>query len=105
YSLRRIRIREGLEPAQRAKTLCHEIAHAMLHERENNRERAELEAESTAYVVLDAFGLDSASYSFGYLASWGEGKQAVEHIKASGQRIQQTAHTILVALDVDGGGL
>src|SRR5437660_7049076 len=34
YSLRRIRIRQGLEPAQRAKTLCHEIVHAMLHDRE-----------------------------------------------------------------------
>jgi Zn-dependent peptidase ImmA (M78 family) len=33
------------------KTLAHEIAHALLHESFDSRALAELEAESTTYVV------------------------------------------------------
>ncbi|MHB1500356.1 MAG: hypothetical protein ACYCYK_04180 [Candidatus Dormibacteria bacterium] len=38
-------------PAQRVKTLAHEIAHAMVHAGQSDRQLAELEPESTAYVV------------------------------------------------------
>ncbi len=42
------------------KTLAHEIAHALLHEHFDSRALAELEAESTAYVVCQSLGLDSS---------------------------------------------
>jgi hypothetical protein len=67
----RIRVREGLEPAQQVKTLAHEIGHALLHNPERQAQRpigrqlAELEAESVAYVTCQELGIDSGEYSFG----------------------------------------
>ena len=49
--LHRIRVEITNSPAQRVKTLAHEIAQAVLHEKYDNRPLAEQEAESTAYVV------------------------------------------------------
>src|SRR5262249_4735 len=96
HLLQRIRVREGLSPAQSTKTLAHEIAHAIMHEGTiESRERAELEAESVAYIVCGTLGVDSADYSFGYLAGWGGGEDAVKRIRESGHRIQQTAQHII----------
>lgn len=82
------------------KTLAHEIAHAMLHEQATNRPVAELEAESVAYAVCHALGIDTGDYSFGYVATWaGGGAEAVSAIKAAGARIQRTANDILNRLD------
>ena len=103
---RLIRIRRGLAPAQRAKTLAHEIAHALLHEggyAGTPRPVAELEAESVAFVVLSRFGVDSGSYSFGYVATWaGGGDEARIALRASAQRIQRAAAEVIGAMD--GGG-
>ncbi len=97
---RRIRIDIRNTPAQQVKTLAHEIAHAILHERCEIRALAELEAESTAYVVCQARGLDTRDYSLGYVAAWaGGGEQAIAGVKASCDRIQKTAATILRAFE------
>ena len=97
-----ITLREGLAAAQQTKTLTHEIAHAILHgpDVEASRSQKELEAESTAYIVCGALGIDSADYSLGYVADWGGGEDATKRIRQSGQRIQQAAQTMLTALDV-----
>jgi hypothetical protein len=58
----------------------------------------ELEAESTAFVVAHALGLDTSDYSFGYIAGW-SGKEALNALKACGTRIQQAADRILKALE------
>ena len=63
-----ISIRDDLSPAQRVKTLVHEVAHALLHDEQlamTDRNGCELEAESVAYVVTSALGIDSSGYSFG----------------------------------------
>ena len=97
---RRIRIEAGNTEAQRVKTLAHEIAHALLHERFDSRALAELEAESTAYVVCQALGIDSGNYSFGYVATWtGGGDGAIGTIRASCGRIQRAAGTMLRAFE------
>ena len=97
---RRIRIEIRNSPAQQVKTLAHEIAHALLHENFESWALAELEAESVAYVVCQSMGIDSSDYSFGYVATWaGGGDQAIAGIKASGERIQKTAATILRAFE------
>lgn len=102
FDLRRIRVHAGNRPAQRVKTIAHELAHAMLHEGYSNRAVAELEAESVAFIVMSAVGLDSSDYSFGYVATWaGGGDEAVAAIKASGQRIQRTADDILRRLEAE----
>lgn len=96
YEKRRIRVEVSNSEAQQVKTLAHEIAHAMLHEGFDDRSLAELEAESVAFIVCRALGIESASYSFGYVASWaGGGTEAVAAIKAAGARIQRTADSIL----------
>ena len=87
--------------AQRAKTLAHELTHALLHENESDRQLAELEAESCAYVICQALGIDSGDYSFGYVTLWAGGSiEAIAKIRISAERIQKTAATILNELDV-----
>ncbi len=103
YELHRIRVEATNSLAQRVKTLVHEITHALLHEGHANRALAELEAESTAYVVCQALGIDSSGYSFGYVATWaGGGDQAIAGIGASCARIQKSAATILRAFEPAG---
>jgi len=100
HSEHRIRVETRNTPAQRVKTLTHEIAHALLHEQSGSRALAELEAESTAYIVCQALGIDSSDYSLGYVATWaGGGERAIAGIKASCERIQRTAATILRAFE------
>ncbi len=97
----RIRVETTNSPAQRVKTLAHEIAHALLHEKSDSRPLAELEAESIAYVVCQALGLDTNDYSLGYVASWaGGGEQAIAGIKRSCERIQKAAATILDCFEI-----
>jgi hypothetical protein len=103
HELHRIRVEITNSPAQRVKTLAHEIGHALLHEKYDNRPLAEMEAESTAYVVCQALGLDTSDYSFGYVATWaGGGEQAIAGIKGSCDRIQKSASTILRAFEPAG---
>ena len=68
HELHRVRVEISNSPAQRVKTLAHEIGHALLHEGFDNRALAELEAESAAYVICQALNLDTSDYSFGYVA-------------------------------------
>lgn len=98
-----ITVREGLAPAQQTKTLAHEIAHAILHgsDFEGPRAQAELEAESVAYIVCAFLELDSAQYSWGYLASWGAAPDAM---RRSGHRIQQAAQAMLNGLGMTAEG-
>jgi hypothetical protein len=59
-----------------------------------------LEAESSAYVVCRALGIDSGDYSFGYVTAWAGGRdEALAGIRASGERIQRASATILSAFE------
>ena len=92
--------RDDQHTRERVKTLAHELTHALLHEHYENRALAELEAESTAYVVCHAMGLDSGDYSFGYVATWaGGGDQAIAGIRSSCDRIQKSAAFILQSFE------
>ena len=100
--LHRIRVEITNSPAQRVKTLAHEIGHALLHEQFDNRALAELEAESTAYVICQALGLDTSDYSFGYVVGWaGDGERAIAGIKGSCERIQKAAASVLQSFEVE----
>ena len=99
HAIRRIRVEARNRPAQQVKTLAHELAHALLHEDTGDRPLAELEAESTAFLVCRSLGIDSGDYSFGYVAGWaGGGSEAVAAISASGAAIQRASAAILDGL-------
>jgi len=88
---------------QRAKTLAHELAHCVLHFDKTtrpdglNRNVAELEAESVAYVVCTHFGLDVEVRASRYIALWDGDSKA---LKTSLERIANTARGLID--DVDG---
>ena len=77
-------IKNGLSQQQEIKTLIHEIAHSLLHNSEKMKDKKisrndmEVQAESVAYTVCSALGIDTSDYSFGYIAGWSNGKDIKE---------------------------
>jgi antirestriction protein ArdC len=88
-----------LEGAQITKTTVHELAHVLLHsdsETIDCRGQLEVEAESVAYVVCGAAGLDTSSYSVAYVAGWAETTDDPSRILlATGERIVAASRRIL----------
>jgi hypothetical protein len=91
-------------------TLAHEAGHAMLHSglevhQHSARSIRELEAESVAFCILSAMGIDSSPVSFGYIATWAEsgGAGAIKEIVGSGQRILDASRTIIRWIEENGG--
>ena len=56
------------------------------------------EAESIAYTVCSHFGLDTADYTFGYVAGWSSGKDTKE-LRNSLERIRKTADEMITSID------
>lgn len=102
---RRIVVDADLAPAQAAKTMIHETAHALMHtdietaDYIAHRGRCEVEAESVAYVVAGMLGLDTSDYSIGYIAGWSEANPNI--IADTATRVLATARHLAAALDVD----
>lgn len=93
---KRINVSADLSDAQCVKTLAHELGH---HFTGTTCERAdgEIIAESVAYVVSDALGLDSGGYTFGYALGWANGD--LDKIRATLSDVQRVSHTLLAALE------
>lgn len=66
-------------------------------EKEADRHTKEVQAESVAYTVCAAMGIDTSEYSFGYVASWSNGKETKE-LNASMDVIRRTAKDMIEAL-------
>ena len=104
--LQKIVIQSNMSEGQTIKTLVHEIAHSMLHDKsgsivqdlntENRKSRSakEVEAESVAYTVCQHFGIDTSDYSFGYVASWSSGRDTKE-LRESMEIIRRTASKLI----------
>lgn len=96
---KKVVIREGISPAQQAKTALHEAAHVILHMEEDyteyieHRGVKETEAESVAYIVANQLGLDTTAYSIGYIAGWA--KADTEVIKKTAANVLYAAQTLL----------
>ncbi|MCL5973324.1 MAG: ArdC-like ssDNA-binding domain-containing protein [Actinobacteria bacterium] len=96
HSTREILISPANSALHQVKTLAHELAHAILHEGETDRPRAELEAESVAFVVCGALGIDASGYSLGYVTSWAGGSEAaIGAIRQAAGRIQRCAKMVI----------
>lgn len=102
-----IALNPNRSPLQQAKTLVHELGHALLHCGENYtghdaKSAMELEAESVAFVVLQYFGVDSGDYSFGYISHWvatgDDIEPVIAQLKESGAKIQKAANEIIGAI-------
>ncbi len=102
HDARAVTVRHDLPAAKQAKTTAHELAHVLLHQpgaHDLDRPRAEVEAESVAYLVCAAAGLATDAYSFGYVATWSGGDADV--IRATGERVIACAGRVLDALAVE----
>jgi antirestriction protein ArdC len=94
---------DGRGPASMAKTLAHELGHVLLHADlvgAGCLEAKEVEAESVAYLIGAAFGLDTTDYSLGYVTSWSGGDHRV--ILATAKRVMEAATSALADLEESG---
>jgi len=92
-------VADHLSGRQADKTLCHELAHVCLHDSSRivvDRDLAEIEAESVAFIVCNALGIDSASYTLPYVARWAGGD--VDRIRRTAERVVTTAQAVLAAM-------
>ena len=93
-----VAIREGMPQGQTVKTALHELAHSRLHDGDPegmpDRAMREVQAESVAYAVSAALGLDTSGYSFGYVASWAVGKTD-EEMRACLQVVRDAAKAMV----------
>ena len=110
-----ITIQDGMSQVQ---TICagvHEIAHSKLHNydkmteladdgvtvlapEEKDRYTEEVEAESISYAVCQYFGIETADNSFGYIASWSQGKELKE-LRASLETINRTSSELISSIE------
>lgn len=89
-------ISETLCPAAAVKTLVHELAHTMQspeYRKSVTRDIMEVGAESVAFLVCSAFGINSAPYSIGYVAGWSGGD--VDTVRTTADWVVKTAHEII----------
>jgi hypothetical protein len=107
YVAREVWVRADVDAAQAVKTLAHELGHVLMPPEPTDilgggscRGIREVEAESVAYMVTQAHGLDSAQYTFNYVAGWASqvatADRGVEAILAeTGGRVIAAADRIL----------
>lgn len=106
YESRQVVVRPDVDDAQAVKTLAHEAAHVLLHSPGVRdpfacRGVVEVEAESVAFMVTAAHGLDASQYTFNYVAGWAhrastpEGPDVEEIVRSTGQRVIGATDRIL----------
>lgn len=98
-----IHIREGMSEESTISTMVHETAHAILHNAQSDgskkpKEIKELEAESTAFVVLSHFGIDSSPESLGYIAMY-NGQDTLKALNSSLTIINHAAAHIIKEME------
>ncbi len=97
-----ITIRPDLSPAERFAVLAHEYGHELLHQGERRHETTktirETEAEAVAFVVCQAFGLDSSTRSADYIQLY---RGTTDTLAESLDFIQKTAAQVIAQLGVE----
>lgn len=108
-------LREGMSQVQTVCAAIHEMAHSRLHNYEKMTELAddgetilvpgekdrnteEVEAESISYAVCQYFGIETAENSFGYIATWSQGKELKE-LRASLETINKTSSELISGIE------
>jgi antirestriction protein ArdC len=99
YTEGEVRIHADLPAAATAAVLAHELGHIRAeHETRRDaqgttRPQREAEADSIAYIVCAARGLDNLAFSAPYVAGWSAGDPAV--VQAAFERVQRTSSAIV----------
>ena len=108
-------LREGMSQVQTVCAAIHEMAHSRLHNYEKMTELAddgetilvpgekdrnteEVEAESISYAVCQYFGIETSDNSFGYIATWSQGKELKE-LRASLETINKTSSELISGIE------
>ncbi len=95
-----IALSDRLQGDQRTKTLVHEAAHYLAeHRGQVTREDAETVAESSAFVVLAHYGIDTGSYSFPYVARWAKDNAVLRRNLAE---VQKVSAALIEGIDAAG---
>ena len=98
-------IQKGMSEQQTLKTILHEMAHSELHTIDKlidnplSRSTRELQAESVAFVVSNHYGLDTSSYTFGYLASWTEDKEGLKDLEEQINIVHKESNNLITKID------
>ena len=112
-----IYINRGMSQSQTVKTMIHELAHSILHNKNNqemskkDRNAREVEAESVAFIVCKHFNIDTDDYSFGYILGWSrdsslnEFRDSLDVIQKCADRIIGSLETGLLRLERDNRGI
>lgn len=109
YLTRTVSIRADVDDASKCRTLGHELAHVLLHgpdsgDAASHRGIAEVEAESVTLMLFAAHQMDTSQYTVPYVSTWASavpGKDPVEVVAATAERVRKTALAILDRLDTD----
>lgn len=98
-----VSIRPGMSDAQNLQTLGHELGHILAGHCDDSysyvdcRGVAETEAESIAFLIMNAFGIDSGRFAFPYVAGWSGGKRAT--VQATAERVLKAMRPFYAAVE------
>ena len=101
---RQVRVRADLDDLAATKTLLHELGHVLAGHGQDgpvdHRGIQEVEAESVAFMVLQAHGVDASQYTFNYVVGWAQTAATDEHpvediVRRTGERVIAIADKIL----------
>jgi antirestriction protein ArdC len=114
FAQRQIQVGGWLNSEERIAVLAHELGHVLLHgpndevgklygSSVDHRGLAEVEAESVAYTVLKAHGIDRGPQSASYLSGWADAVIEAEHSAGgAGSSRKQPASRVDIAKSVLG---
>ena len=92
-------VQKDMSEAQTLKTLIHEMAHSVLHNRDNggalmDPKTKEVQAESVAFSVCSHFGIDTSEYTFPYVTAWA-GDKDLKTLRNSMDTIKDAASLLI----------
>jgi antirestriction protein ArdC len=101
---RTVTILPGQPAAQDALTLAHELGHLACghladESGHSHHGMIEVEAESVAYILATAAGMDTAAASFDYIGTWAGGDPDL--LRATADKVIRTARILLTGLGLN----
>ena len=105
---RTVGVRADVSDAHAVMVLAHELGHIWCGHTDTDfdylahRGAAEVEAQSVAWIIAAAHGVDASAYTSDYLIGWAKGDTDI--LRATAATVTTAAREILTALDTNPGG-